>query len=743
MGIRRGTMTESPLVRETSKLADKNFTGSITATSGERSVSVYLRDGDVVGVSSPGFKAPEGAYVRYRTGREDLANSENPLLGAIQAYDENGAVLIDATEVGDFRRDWAYGLLASALTWDNPRITKTKDEQPPANSKIEHTQWSEVKASVDSRIQNLLMSWTTICRYLIERYTDNAPFYSASEGAAQIGALVKDSRMFTGPGESLDGVATRVGYSRYRTLRELAKILRNGGTPVRIGPYTQSGDLGTAVLVPELLEDPNNEHVTKEKLQSSIADETSDFSSVPQAELPQIEPAPAVVEEDDSLRDINSIVTFERTEGHLDDDIDDGVDFGIDLPEGEVDADPEPEVVVEPTEEQGVELDHEDFGQEITSRHEVHKLAEWAVNRDPDERELRGEILQGMILSSAQKASEGLDELDSVTDDFATVVDAQRLALAESKRAAENFARAEEVVSQRQHEASETRVWAEGVIAEEARAVRAAKSASDEVDAVREAIEEAKRVLAEREAALDPAIAEASRTQDESHVLRDRILNEVNPALAKADAAVEEAHTNLLNPATLVLGKAREAVQARTDERDAAQVRVYDKGSSVARSLEVAATMAELTPEGAEVIDPLAERFQSIRDRFGSIDVSEEDEVADVEYVSPEQVAFAEQIVDTYVEDVDVDPVFEDDAADVVSDEPVAAASEESTDVAEDEGLDIFDQDLDLGLGDSDGEQTEAAVETPEGETFDLDFDLPEATQPLPSFDEVVSPERH
>lgn len=110
-----------PALAQLVDAATREFTGSVDVSvkdsaSRDLQMTVWLEDGAIYAVHASGWTPPDAAYVRHRTGR-DFSEAGVPAFQAAYDTERDGHQLMTAADMDLARRDWAYGLLASALTW--------------------------------------------------------------------------------------------------------------------------------------------------------------------------------------------------------------------------------------------------------------------------------------------------------------------------------------------------------------------------------------------------------------------------------------------------------------------------------------------------------------------------------------------------------------------------------------------------------------------------------------------------
>ena len=218
----------APVLAQLVDAATKAFTGSLEVSATDAAgrdlqVVVWLEDGNISAVHAPGWTPPAAAYVLYRTGEDFSGREESPFKLAFETL-RDGEPLLTGAELDTPRRDWAYGLLASSLTWTKPKFHRTK-KVTTATNRINISPWQLVTADLNTRVDGLESAWRVVCDALIAAGIRPV---SAGRACAMLAVRIDGHALFTGT-ESLDQVAGRCGISRYTVLQELSRAILLGG----------------------------------------------------------------------------------------------------------------------------------------------------------------------------------------------------------------------------------------------------------------------------------------------------------------------------------------------------------------------------------------------------------------------------------------------------------------------------------------------------------------------------------
>lgn len=246
----------SPLLAEIRSGSAKSITGAIVATYQGVEVSVWIEEGALVAVHSPSYRPPAKELVERLSGRTstDLAD---PLGEAYRAG------WLTADQVDAAVCDYAYGLLASALTWRKPKIRR----RPKA--RVEHDRllpgrqvpWQVAVTDVTARVDELVSSWAVITEALAAARMDPRP---ASHACSRLVAKV-ESHPLLSTGLPVDAAARALGTTRQVLLSEIARAILRGQMPTfEVVPVAVGSSPGEGVLVPEELEAAESQWATVE-----------------------------------------------------------------------------------------------------------------------------------------------------------------------------------------------------------------------------------------------------------------------------------------------------------------------------------------------------------------------------------------------------------------------------------------------------------------------------------------------
>lgn len=241
-----------PVLAQIVDAASRGFTGSvdIAATDSvgrDLQVSVYLDEGSINAVHAVGWEPPAAEYVRFATGH-DFSDREEPAFKlAYETPGDDGQPLMDSDAIDRARRAWAYGLLAATLTWDRPKLSRTKKAMPAGN-RIIPSPWQRVMADISARVEGMQSGWQVVCDAL---QTAGIPPVSAGHAGGGLAVLISGHPMFDGTA-SLDRVAGQNGLTRYAVVDELSNQIVSG-VPVDFRPAAADD---APILIPEHWEDP-------------------------------------------------------------------------------------------------------------------------------------------------------------------------------------------------------------------------------------------------------------------------------------------------------------------------------------------------------------------------------------------------------------------------------------------------------------------------------------------------------
>lgn len=555
-----------------SEASRKSFTGSITYSSLGHDVAVFCEDGNVVAVHSPSFEPPVVTYLRWRTG-VDLGGRNDPLA---DAYDQQ---LIDADTIDTIARDWAYGLLASAVTWDKPKIKHTKRVTVTKNVFGDST-WARVSADVSGRVSDLVSSWSTITEYLEQLGFEPRP---AAHACTRLTVMIPEHPLFTGEAP-IDAIAQRTGQSRYAILRELAHTLLAGPQDVEFG--VAEPVISATAIVPEALENPAAEWASLEAIgrEGSTGGTPAPFPveppPAPVVELAPPEPQPLPAPEAEPVSTYVEPEPFE--------DVQPEIAQVADL------------AVVAPA--------RTDL--EVGAPSSI-ALRDW-VNASPPgiKRTVHEAILERVLSSAVEQTRIALDELEVAAQAMVSAL-AERERLAGALDVAEGeLAAAQEEVSRAARALTDAEARAQQVFEAEAAANERARLSAEQSTRAEHDLEQARAAVLAREAEL--AAARDRQRDDEAAAaeLREKARGEVQDDLAAARGEVERVETSILRPATERTAEATQAAEAGQQAAEDAHQEVGRTGTKAEVAVEVT---AELEDGALEATVPLQARLEDLR----------------------------------------------------------------------------------------------------------------------------------
>lgn len=542
----------SALLREIRTSADRGFTGSITARAGSREVSVYLTGGDVYAVHSPDLQPPSGET------ETDEAHT----------------------------RDWAYGLLAAALTWPRTKTARARKKTTEVHT-FAPTPWQVVLADLSARIDDVVTAWGAIIETLAANGIAKRP---ASTAGTRLLVAAPEHELLTGQA-TIDQTARDRGLTRATVLREIAAIVLAGrGEQLHFSIAPDPAE-PAELLVPESLEDPSGEWGSVEHLdiepapapmlaieaahpptRSTIS--TEDSSESEYMDHYESHPGPddqaEALVEDDAAMQYQGLGPQEQPEQHHDEL----------SPEATEDIEPfnGPDAVA-PGEVAKFDAEH---AARMTGADAFQAWLSGA--EDQDDRDLREHIFIETLHTCARTARSKLQGLEAKVQEYEST-------LASLPRATEavRASRAELDEARRQTDQIEDYIerllqQEESLIEEAEKAKSFAAASGRSVQEAREAVEAAKRELARREQEEhEAAIAEARaidtarqavgavnelRTGPMSEASKQRELNAqdvLGPAQRTYEAAkavADDAHRDVLTARQSAQLAGREATQS-------------------------------------------------------------------------------------------------------------------------------------------------------------------------------------
>ena len=275
----------APVLAKIISLADKGFTGAVEVSAKvdgrARQVTTWLKDGKILAVTSPQYDPPALKWTELAYGGPVPAgDGEIELIAYQQPNSPVSAEMID-----EARRDWAYGLLSSALTWNKPSF-KVRKRASINSGKFAPSPWQRLVTDMSSRVAAYEKAWVNVSQALVSR---NIPAISAEQGAPQLVAVLDGSQCFSKQ-VPLDTLAHDRGMTRASLIIELAQQLAMGYQPT----FTRDTTTRDGVLVPEALEDAERGFARKVSGPAVTAMESAASEASPAFELTdETSPAPA------------------------------------------------------------------------------------------------------------------------------------------------------------------------------------------------------------------------------------------------------------------------------------------------------------------------------------------------------------------------------------------------------------------------------------------------------------------
>lgn len=539
-----------PVLAQLVDAASKGFTGALEVTTTDSlgrdlQVQVWLEDGQVRAVHANGWAPPAAAYAYARTG-QDFSDQDDPLKAAYTA-ERNGQPLLDADTIDAARRDWAYGLLAAALTWAKPRITRVKKAVATEN-KILPSPWQMVTADVAARVDGLESAWRVVCDALTQAGIPPVP---AGRACGILAVRIEGHPTFTGA-ESLDQTAGRAGISRYTILEELSRAILSGA-PVQFG---QAAPPQTQLLVPEHWEDPTRSWGWVDEQRPEPVN----------AQVDDPEPAP---EEEPPAADVSAQVSAEE-------DLDELEQLVATAPP--LDPEPEPVHVVGPA------------APSLTSARQL--IQAWLEDStDESDAAVRGAIVHRLVTSAHQEAQLRAEE-------FHTAKEALQAAEMDAEASQLVIARAQEALVEAQSALDQAEIQVQRVEAEYADIVQAARDAAEHAEATHADAEAAEaeltrlmELLADQEKVAVTARAKADESRVAAQDAARQVDETAGPVLAQARELAEQVRQNALLPAAEGLRSARDRAGAAQAAAQRARVSVDEARRAAEHAHVLASTL--------------------------------------------------------------------------------------------------------------------------------------------------------
>src|SRR5690625_4634831 len=135
----------TPVLAEIIDAAGKNFTGAIEVSARSSGTPheavIYMKDGDVYAVTAPSWQPPITEWATWKIGGPLPPGTARPDEYAYQTR------AVDAADVDEARRDWAYGVLAAATTWVKPKF-KRRRRKETTEGRFTPVQWQRLVTDV-------------------------------------------------------------------------------------------------------------------------------------------------------------------------------------------------------------------------------------------------------------------------------------------------------------------------------------------------------------------------------------------------------------------------------------------------------------------------------------------------------------------------------------------------------------------------------------------------------------------
>lgn len=550
----------APVLAQLVDAAMRGFTGSLEVSSRDSTgrdlqLVVWLEDGSICAVHSPGWVPPAAEYVLHRTGYDFSQQAESPFKLAYETV-VDGQPLLTAADLDAPRRDWAYGLLASSLTWPKPKFKRVKKVTSGTN-RINPSPWQLVTADVAARVDGLESAWRVVCESL--EAAGIRPV-SAGRACAVMGVLIGGHPLFDGS-ECLDQVAGRSGLSRYTVLEELSRAILSGAVP----QFTQAGAPAVQMAVPEFWEDPANAWGWVAEAPVQLVE-----AAVPVE--PEVVPEPVDEQAAESELDMEPVLP----EGYVEPEL--MVEPEPDEPEPA--TEPEPDTESEPVVEPELKITLAVEPDPTCARDLINGWLQGSTSeRDAAVRgQIVSRLISGVKTAAQDRANDvarAADELDRADNEAHQSVDGVSAAIAALTTAQEALVQAEVEVARVQSEfAGVMRAARDATSRASARAAQLAAEEAASAELHEQATVQDGTVVSARQVAAQAAqVAEAAELE---------VAQTAAPALASARSVAQMVRTGTVAPAQ--------------DASDAAQQRSVAAAhavSAASRSLEGSAAAAE------------------------------------------------------------------------------------------------------------------------------------------------------
>jgi hypothetical protein len=571
-----------PVLAQLVDAATRSFTGSVEVSvkdsaARDLKVVVWFEDGAIYAVHADGWTPPDAAYVLHRTG-QDFSGLDIPPFQAAYEAERAGRQLMTAADLDLPRRDWAYGLLASALTWSKPSISRNRKASTESNL-ITATNWQAVTADVAARVDGLESAWRVVCESL--KAAGITPV-SATRACGVLAVHIEGSRLFTG-GESLDLAAGRRGLSRYAILEELARAILSGAAP----SFAQAPPTDEQQLIPEHWEDPERAWGwvgdVPVAVQAHVPPEVVADAYVAQSE--PVEPPELEAEVEESFEEPARFVVpdpSEYAEVALEPDAEPEP-----APYAAAEPDPVPDAVAEPAAQ----------GAEGGARELLESWLKSSVSGA--DATIRMSIVQRMVDSAHAEAAARHQDVARAQDELAAAVGDARSAASIVSNARAMLGEAHDALEDAEREVARVRAQFSGVMAAAAQAAgraaataAAARNEDAALQALRAQVASQEAVAASAGRAADQAAREQVSTQAE-------VDQSAAPALERVTDAAEVIRLTAVTPAQDELDEANRRSAAAAQVAAAAGRGVEINLAAAAQAQAIADSLNFGEPEAA------------------------------------------------------------------------------------------------------------------------------------------------
>lgn len=536
-----------PVLAQLVDAASKGFTGSLdvsTTDSAGRAlqVSVWLDEGGVYAVHAGGWVPPVDTYAQHR------AETDTPM----------GVDELDAAQ-----RDWAYGLLAAALTWGTPKVGRTRKVTTERDT-FTPTHWQVVTADVTARVDTLESSWSTVCDALTAAGIRPVP---AAQACGLLAVRVDGSDLFDGA-ESLDQTAGRRGLTRYVVLDELARLLLSGAQP----EFLQATPPQVPLMVPEHWEDPARGWGSVDQApQAAPQDETradAEPDDPPTRDLPVDTPGEDPGLEPDTPPETGPYEPEPWVQG------DDEPTVGDDAVPDEQIAPVVPLAAPAPDSPTSARALLDSFLGSATDTHD-HQVRAAIVDR---------------LLASARTEAESLAaRCARARDDLDLAESAVEQCHRDLEAAGDAAAQAQAALDQAEADAQQVRARFADVLEAAAQAEQHAKDLESRVSAETDELTRLRGLVEAQEQALEAAHQDATAAVQAAGDARSQVDATVGPELERADRSLQQVRAEVLAPAQSALDEAQARARAATAEVEDAQRALQDAQEASVRAQDLVA----------------------------------------------------------------------------------------------------------------------------------------------------------